>query len=100
MRQICLIYEDLVGEYSLATRLWLFILFQWVAFIFMAGLGATVPDVPEDVTIQQQRTMFLSSKVRRRTPLYPPPPPPFYLPLPAPKITGPTAASCVRYELL
>lgn len=64
MRQICLIYEDLVGEYSLATRLWLFILFQWVAFIFMAGLGATVPDMPEDVTIQQQRTMFLSSKVR------------------------------------
>ncbi|CAM9118497.1 unnamed protein product [Ectocarpus sp. 13 AM-2016] len=60
---ICLIYEDLVGEYSLATRLWLFILFQWVAFIFMAGLGATVPDVPEDVTIQQQRTTFLSSKM-------------------------------------
>ncbi|CAM9545997.1 unnamed protein product [Ectocarpus sp. 8 AP-2014] len=60
---ICLIYEDLVGEYSLATRLWLFILFQWVAFIFMAGLGATVPDMPEDVTIQQQRTMFLSSKM-------------------------------------
>lgn len=81
MRQICLIYEDLVGEYSLATRLWLFILFQWVAFIFMAGLGATVPDVPEDVTIQQQRTMFLSSKVKRRTPLYLPPPPPV---LPAP----------------
>lgn len=61
--QICLIYEDLVGEYSLSTRLWLFILFQWVAFIFMAALGATVPDVPEDVTIQLQRTAFLSSKV-------------------------------------
>lgn len=61
--QICLIYEDLVGEYSLSTRLWLFILFQWVAFIFMAAIGATVPDVPEDVTIQLQRTAFLSSKV-------------------------------------
>lgn len=61
--QICLIYEDLVGEYSLSTRLWLFILFQWVAFMFMAALGATVPDVPEDVTIQLQRTTFLSSKV-------------------------------------
>eukprot|EP00752_Nemacystus_decipiens_P016452 g14707.t1 len=60
---ICLIYEDLVGEYSLSTRLWLFILFQWVAFIFMAAIGATVPDVPEDVTIQLQRTKFLSSKI-------------------------------------
>eukprot|EP00903_Cladosiphon_okamuranus_P009327 g8896.t1 len=60
---ICLIYEDLVGEYSLSTRLWLFILFQWVAFIFMAAIGATVPDVPEDVTIQLQRTAFLSSKI-------------------------------------
>ncbi|CAM9173581.1 unnamed protein product [Pylaiella littoralis] len=29
----------------------------------MAALGATVPDTPEDVTIQLQRTAFLSSKV-------------------------------------
>lgn len=29
----------------------------------MAALGATVPDVPEDVSIQLQRTVFLSSKV-------------------------------------
>lgn len=61
--QICLIYDDFVGEYSLSTRLWLFILFQWVAFIFMAALGAMVPDTPEDVAIQLQRTAFLSSKV-------------------------------------
>lgn len=61
--KICLIYEDLVGEYSLATRLWLFILFQWTAFIFMAAMGAMVPDIPEDVTMQLQRTAFLSSKV-------------------------------------
>ncbi|CAN0077413.1 unnamed protein product [Scytosiphon promiscuus] len=60
---ICLIYEELVGEYSLSTRLWLFILFQWVAFIFMATLGAAVPDIPEDVTIQLQRTTFLASKI-------------------------------------
>lgn len=52
-----------MGEFSLSTRLWLFILFQWVSFIFMAALGATVPDVPEDVTIQLQRTVFLSKKV-------------------------------------
>lgn len=29
----------------------------------MAAIGATVPDVPEDVTIQLERTTFLSSKV-------------------------------------
>ena len=52
-----------MGEYSLATRLWLFILFQWVAFMFMAAMGAMVPDVPEDVTMQLQRTAYLSSKV-------------------------------------
>ncbi|CAN0439891.1 unnamed protein product, partial [Laminaria digitata] len=62
--KICLIYEDLVGEYSLSTRLWLFILFQWTAFMFMAAMGAMVPDIPEDVTMQLQRTAFLSSKVR------------------------------------
>ena len=62
--KICLIYEDLVGEYSLSTRLWLFILFQWTAFVFMAAMGAMVPDIPEDVTMQLQRTAFLSSKVR------------------------------------
>lgn len=61
--QICLIYEDLVGGYSLATRLWLFILFQWTAYTFLAALGESVPDIPEDVTIQLQRTLFLSSKV-------------------------------------
>ena len=53
-----------MGEYSVSTRLWLFILFQWTAFLFMAALRAMVPDVPEDVTIQLERTDFLSSKVR------------------------------------
>eukprot|EP00904_Undaria_pinnatifida_P001459 jgi/Undpi1/11313/HiC_scaffold_30.g13611.m1 len=65
---ICLIYEDLVGEYSVSTRLWLFILFQWTAFLFMAALRAMVPDVPEDVTIQLERTEFLSSKIIDQVP--------------------------------
>lgn len=61
--QITLIYEDHLGEYDLSIRLWFFILFQWVTFIFMAVLSGLVSDIPEDVTIQLQRTEFLTSKV-------------------------------------
>ncbi|CAN0494051.1 unnamed protein product, partial [Laminaria digitata] len=61
--KVCLIYEDTVEKFSLSTRLWIFILLQWVAFSFMAAVSEWVPDVPEDVTLQLQRTEFLSSKV-------------------------------------
>ncbi|CAM9527371.1 unnamed protein product, partial [Discosporangium mesarthrocarpum] len=59
---VCLIYEDFIGTLSLSSRLWLFILFQYVLFIFMRALTSSVPDVPEDVKVQLERTAFLSKK--------------------------------------
>lgn len=45
----------------------MFVLLQWVAFSFMAGMGELVPDIPDDVTLQLQRTEFLASKVSPRS---------------------------------
>lgn len=61
--QICLIYEDHIGEYNLSTRLWLFILFQWIAFGIIVILRAGLSGTPESVTIQIKRAAFFEKKV-------------------------------------
>lgn len=61
--QICFVYETLIGELILSTRLWLFMCFQWFVFVFMALVQVGVPDVPEDIHLQLERTAFISKKV-------------------------------------
>uniref|UniRef100_A0A7S2G4I0 Anoctamin transmembrane domain-containing protein n=1 Tax=Florenciella parvula TaxID=236787 RepID=A0A7S2G4I0_9STRA len=44
--------------YKLSTRIWMFILFQYVLVALMTGLDASIPDTPEDVEMQVERTAF------------------------------------------
>merc|ERR1711967_116535 len=44
--------------YKLSTRIWMFILFQYVLCALMQGLDASIPDTPEDVEMQVERTAF------------------------------------------
>merc|ERR1711988_1544906 len=44
--------------YKLSTRIWMFILFQYVLCALMQGLDSSIPDTPEDVEMQVERTAF------------------------------------------
>lgn len=48
---------------NLVARYWIFILFQWVCFILQVIIMEAIPDVPEDIDIQLQRTEFIVKKL-------------------------------------
>jgi hypothetical protein len=54
---------DVLWGYSLQGRVWIFIGFQWVLIFCQFIAQAIVPDVPESVTIQMDRTEFFKEKV-------------------------------------
>ncbi len=54
---------DVLDGWSEAARYWVFILFQWVCFSLQAFIMAIIPDVPEEIEIQLQRTEFVVRKV-------------------------------------
>ncbi|RYH21304.1 hypothetical protein EON65_21005 [archaeon] len=54
---------DVLWGYSLQGRVWIFIGFQWVLIMCQFVAQAIVPDIPEDVTIQLERTHFYNEKV-------------------------------------
>ncbi len=54
---------DVLDDYSEALRFWIFILFQWVCFSLQFFIMAIIPDVPEEIEIQQERTAFIVRKV-------------------------------------
>jgi len=54
---------DIFDEFDTSTRFFLFIGFQWLVVAIMALLAIAIPDVPEEVVVQHERTKFLYSRV-------------------------------------
>jgi len=52
-----------IDSWSLAWRFWVFILFQWICFVLQAFIMAIIPDIPEEIDIQLQRTEFITRKL-------------------------------------
>lgn len=52
-----------LDHFSLVVRYWIFILFQWVCFTLQVIIMEAIPDVPEDIEIQLQRTEFIVDKL-------------------------------------
>lgn len=50
-------------DYILSTKIWMFILFQYVLCALMTGLDAAIPDTPEDVDMQVERTKFFEQYI-------------------------------------
>lgn len=57
-----------LGDYTPFGRAWLFIGFQWVIFTMQFIAEAAIPDIPEEVEIQQKRNAFITSKIIDKTP--------------------------------
>jgi hypothetical protein len=49
--------------YSTTLRFWIFIGFQWTCFALQAAIMAIIPDDPEDIMIQLERTKFIVQKL-------------------------------------
>ncbi len=54
---------DVLWDYSLQGRVWIFIGFQWVLIFVQFMMQAIIPDVPVEVQIQEQRIEFIQQKV-------------------------------------
>lgn len=54
---------DVLDEYEDYIRYWVFILFQWAVYGFQSILMALVPDIPEEVAIQTERSEYFVSKL-------------------------------------
>lgn len=54
---------DVLKEYTYLGRTWIFIGMQWAMISFQFALGAAIPDIPEEVEIQQKRNEFINSKL-------------------------------------
>lgn len=52
-----------LDKYSIELRFWTFILFQWVCFGLQMIIMEAIPDVPEEIDIQQQRQAFFVRKL-------------------------------------
>jgi len=54
---------DVLWDYSLQGRVWIFVGFQWVLIGIQFVAQAVIPDVPNEVEIQQERIAFMNDKV-------------------------------------
>lgn len=54
---------DVLWDYSLQGRVWIFLGFQWVLISIQFFTQAIIPDVPEEVELQIQRADFMNDKV-------------------------------------
>jgi uncharacterized protein YoxC len=59
---------SVTDHFSEFMRFWLYIGFQWSCFTIQAVIMEAVPDIPEAVLIQNQRTDFLVEKVIDQVP--------------------------------
>ena len=53
-------------DYTLATRFWIYIIFQWVIFTFQFIIRAVIPDIPKDIAIQKERQEYLNRVLVKR----------------------------------
>merc|ERR1711967_24640 len=54
---------DILDGMSLAWKVWLFILFQYFLLSIMVATSVAIPDTPEDVIIQTDRTKFFETYI-------------------------------------
>lgn len=54
---------DTLDGFSFQFRMWVFIGFQWACFALQMIIMAVIPDVPEEIDIQLQRTDFIVDKL-------------------------------------
>lgn len=59
---------DVFNKIELAPRIWLFMSFQWILIGIQLVIQYFVPDVPEDVELQIERTEFIVNKLIRGQP--------------------------------
>jgi hypothetical protein len=59
---------SVLDDYSVSTRMWLFIGFQWFVFIAQQIIEIAIPDEPYEVQIQKQRTEHIIKKLILRLP--------------------------------
>jgi hypothetical protein len=59
---------SVTNSFSYYTRFWLYLGFQWTCFVVQVIIMELIPDVPESVTIQQQRQEFLIDKIINQVP--------------------------------
>jgi anoctamin-10/anoctamin-7 len=52
--------STVLRDYTTYTRFWIFIGFQWIAFIIQTVIRALIPDIPYEVEIQQERADFIN----------------------------------------
>jgi len=50
-------------SFATTTKIWCFILFQYVLCALMVGLDVSIPDIPEDVETQVERTTFFEEYI-------------------------------------
>ena len=55
--------DKLFTSWSYSTRIWMFIMFQYVLVTLMTALDEAIDDVPEDVIVQRQRSEFFENSV-------------------------------------
>ena len=54
--------------WSINAKFWVFIGFQWGCFVLQSLIMSAIPDIPEEVNIQIQRTDFITSKILEKQP--------------------------------
>ena len=54
---------DVLDEYSETVRYWVFVGFQWLCFSLQMIIMEAIPDCPEEIDIQLQRTEFIERKL-------------------------------------
>lgn len=64
---ICFTMKSLDG-WSQAARLWIFIGYQWILFLFMYFIALLIPDESNEYKIQSKRAEFIVSKLIDRVP--------------------------------
>eukprot|EP00595_Chromulina_sp_UTEXLB2642_P002351 CAMPEP_0196767946 /NCGR_PEP_ID=MMETSP1095-20130614/42161_1 /TAXON_ID=96789 ORGANISM="Chromulina nebulosa, Strain UTEXLB2642" /NCGR_SAMPLE_ID=MMETSP1095 /ASSEMBLY_ACC=CAM_ASM_000446 /LENGTH=104 /DNA_ID=CAMNT_0042136839 /DNA_START=1206 /DNA_END=1520 /DNA_ORIENTATION=- len=50
-------------DFSLTIRLWIFLIFQWICFSTQYIVMEVIPDIPEEIEIQIQRTEHICEKI-------------------------------------
>eukprot|EP01035_Chromulina_nebulosa_P017328 gene17328-22872_t len=50
-------------DYSLTIRLWIFLIFQWICFSTQYIVMEVIPDIPEEIEVQIQRTEHICEKI-------------------------------------
>jgi len=54
---------DILDGSTIVVRYWVFVVFQWTCFTLQAVIMAMIPDIPEEINFQIQRTQHIRAKI-------------------------------------